>query len=166
MFHQLFQTTAECTASKKPSELMFERKKCFSAVELLPYSECSAGDSGSILTTGAVCTEFARSTCVGFLRDLRFPPTLQRRTGPACHAPDLPPVVQRGGRGSKKMAVGRTDMRQHLAAALLQLAAAGITQQRGTGSNPLPARCQSCLVPTMMRCTETLQVRYQLLAIS
>ena len=31
------------------------------AVEWLPYSECSAGDSGSILTTGAVCTEFVSS---------------------------------------------------------------------------------------------------------
>ncbi|XP_078270346.1 phosphatase and actin regulator 1 isoform X3 [Rhinoraja longicauda] len=49
-------------------------------VELLPYSACSFGDPGSIPTTGAVCTEFVRSPCdrVGFLRDLRFPSTLQR----------------------------------------------------------------------------------------
>lgn len=43
------------------------------AVDLMP---CNARDLGSILTTVLVCM-----TCVGFLCDLWFPPTLQIRTG-------------------------------------------------------------------------------------
>ena len=55
-------------------------RRAGTAVELLP---CSAGGPGSIPTTGVACTKFVPSPRdrLGFLQDLRFPPTLKSRAG-------------------------------------------------------------------------------------
>ncbi|XP_055511247.1 hepatocyte nuclear factor 1-alpha-like isoform X1 [Leucoraja erinacea] len=75
--HAVTPLTLHNNSPLQPSALSPNR---LHAGELLPYS---VRDSGSILTTGAVCTEFVPSPCdrVGFLRMLPFPPALQRHAG-------------------------------------------------------------------------------------